>query len=94
MLIGHIVQPAIHHKAAPTLVGVQDYVKEIERLRAELAVSDARVDSLTWVLRIVRRKVNWDPDSPTLRLIDQSIAGTQTIGPVERPQSGSKLRSV
>ena len=94
MLIGHVVQAATHHKASPTSAGIEDYAKEIERLRAELVVSDARVDSLTWVLRIVRRKVNWDPDSPTLRLVEQSIAGQQATGRVERPQSGSKLRSV
>ena len=94
MLIGHVVQAATHHKASPTSAGIEDYAKEIERLRAELAVSDARVDSLTWVLRIVRRKVNWDPDSPTLRLVEQSIAGQQAAGHVARPQSGSKLRSI
>jgi hypothetical protein len=94
MLMGHIVQAANQCKASSARAGVQDDAKEIERLRAELAVSDARVDSLTWVLRIVRRKVNWDPDSPTLRLVEQSIAGAQAPGHVERPQTGSKLRSI
>ena len=94
MLTGHVVQAAAQHAASSQLAGIQDYAKEVERLRAELAASDARVDSLTWVLRIVQRKVNWDPDSPTLRLVEQSIAGAQARSPVDRPQSGPKLRSV
>ena len=95
MLIGHVVQAADHRTASPsTLAGIQECAKEIERLRAELAVSDARVESLTWVLRIVRREINWGPDSPTLRLVDQSIAGAQAPGHVERPRSGPMLRSV
>jgi hypothetical protein len=94
MLMGPIVQAAAYHSASSTPAGTQDYAKEIEQLRAELAVSDARIESLTWVLRIVRRQVSWEPDSPTLRLVEQSIAGAQTVHRAERPQSSSKLRSI
>ena len=88
MLIGHIVQAAAQRTASPSiLAGIQETAKEIERLRADLAVSDARVESLMWVLRIVRREINWGPDSPTLRLVEQSIAGAQTRSHVERPRS-------
>jgi hypothetical protein len=27
-----------------------------------------------WILRIVRREVNWSDDSPTLRMIDAALA--------------------
>jgi hypothetical protein len=27
-----------------------------------------------WILRIVRREVNWSLDSPTLRMIDAALA--------------------
>jgi hypothetical protein len=94
MLTGHVVQAATLHQASSTIAAAQDHAKEIERLRTALAVSEARVDSLTWVLRMVRRKVDWDPFSPTLRLVEQAIAGTQTVALVERTQSGTKLRSV
>ena len=96
MIIGHVVEAAIHCTAAASTVSqTEDYTKEIEHLRAELAVSDARVESLTWILRIVRREVNWGPDSPTLRLIEQSIASAETPRAVERPQTGAPLlRSV
>lgn len=66
----------------------------MERLRAELAMSEARVESLTWVLRIVRREINWGPDSPTLRLVDQSIAGVHGGGRVEHARSRAMLRSL
>jgi len=95
MLIGHVVQAADQRPASqPTHAGIRECAKEIERLRAELAVSDARVESLTWILRIVRREIDWGPNSPTLRLIDQSIAGAQAPGRVERAPSGPMLRSV
>jgi hypothetical protein len=34
----------------------------------------AERDSLLWILRIVRREVNWSEDSPTLRMIDAALA--------------------
>jgi hypothetical protein len=34
----------------------------------------AERDSLLWILRIVRREVNWSDDSPTLRIIDAALA--------------------
>jgi hypothetical protein len=34
----------------------------------------AERDSLLWILRIVRREVNWSDDSPTLRMIDAALA--------------------
>jgi hypothetical protein len=40
---------------------------ESVRLRAER-------DSLLWILRIVRREVNWSEDSPTLRMISAALA--------------------
>jgi hypothetical protein len=40
---------------------------ESVRMRAER-------DSLLWILRIVRREVNWSDDSPTLRMIDAALA--------------------
>jgi hypothetical protein len=42
-------------------------LEESVRLRAER-------DSLLWILRIVRREVNWSDDSPTLRMIDAALA--------------------
>jgi hypothetical protein len=40
---------------------------ESTQLRAER-------DSLLWILRIVRREVNWSEDSPTLRMLDAALA--------------------
>jgi hypothetical protein len=34
----------------------------------------AERDSLLWILRIVRREVNWSEDSPTLRMIEAALA--------------------
>jgi hypothetical protein len=34
----------------------------------------AERDSLLWILRIVRREVNWTDDSPTLRMINAALA--------------------
>ena len=42
-------------------------LEESTQLRAER-------DSLLWILRIVRREVNWTDDSPTLRMIDAALA--------------------
>jgi hypothetical protein len=42
-------------------------LEESVQLRAER-------DSLLWILRIVRREVNWSDDSPTLRMIDAALA--------------------
>jgi hypothetical protein len=47
--------------------------------RSEVALDDsvrlqAERDSLLWILRIVRREVNWSEDSPTLRMIDAALA--------------------
>ena len=42
-------------------------LEESVRLRAER-------DSLLWILRIVKREVNWTDDSPTLRMIDAALA--------------------
>jgi hypothetical protein len=42
-------------------------LEESLQLRAER-------DSLLWILRIVRREVNWSDDSPTLRMIDAALA--------------------
>lgn len=95
MMIGHIVEAATHCAVAPvTLADIQQSAKEIARLRAELAISEARVHSLTWVLRIVRREINWGPDSPTLRLVEQSIAGAEPARQVERSPTGPMLRSL
>jgi hypothetical protein len=96
MMNGHVVEAAVHCVAsASTVAESEDCAEEIDRLRAELAMSDARVNALTWVLRVVRREVNWGPDSPTLRLIEQSIASGNFPRPVERAAAeGSLLRSV
>jgi hypothetical protein len=93
MMIGHVVEAAVRCTAAASTVSdADDRAKEIECLRAALALSDARVSSLIWVLRIVRREVNWGPDSPTLRLVDQSIAGAETPGKAERPPAGTAMQ--
>jgi hypothetical protein len=42
-------------------------LEESVQLRAER-------DSLLWILRIVKREVNWTDDSPTLRMIDAALA--------------------
>lgn len=96
MMTGHVVEAAIPCTAAAAMVSDNDdYRKEIERLRGELTASQARVESLMWVLRIVRREVNWGPDSPTLRLIERSMVGTDSPRSVERPPAGAPLlRSV
>ena len=95
-MTGHVVEAAIPcTAAAPTVSDNDDHLKEIERLRNELTASQAHVDSLMWVLRIVRREVNWGPDSPTLRLIDRSMAGADSPRAAERPPVGTPLlRSV
>jgi hypothetical protein len=55
----HVIQrPDV--RAASTL-------DESVQLRAER-------DSLLWILRIVRREVNWSEDSPTLRMIEAALA--------------------
>ena len=43
------------------------WLEESVQLRAER-------DSLLWILRIVKREVNWTDDSPTLRMIDAALA--------------------
>jgi hypothetical protein len=55
----HVIQ-----RSAPQSDSALD---ESVRLRAER-------DSLMWILRIVRREVNWSDDSPTLRMIDAALA--------------------
>jgi hypothetical protein len=55
----HVIQRAQVQSDAP--------LEESVRLRAER-------DSLLWILRIVRREVNWSDDSPTLRMIDAALA--------------------
>jgi hypothetical protein len=55
----HVIQRAAVQSDAP--------LDESVRLRVER-------DSLLWILRIVRREVNWSDDSPTLRMIDAALA--------------------
>ncbi len=55
-------------QVVPRLPVQQDSaLDETVKLRAER-------DSLLWILRIVRREVNWSDDSPTLRMIDAALA--------------------
>jgi hypothetical protein len=58
--------PELHVVQRPTFATDSD-LEESVRLRAER-------DSLLWILRIVRREVNWSDDSPTLRMIDAALA--------------------
>jgi hypothetical protein len=51
----------------PTAVQSDTTLEESVQLRAER-------DSLLWILRIVRREVNWSDDSPTLRMIEAALA--------------------
>ena len=56
--------PDLHVIPAPQ---ADSALPESVRLRAER-------DSLLWILRIVRREVNWSEDSPTLRMISAALA--------------------
>ena len=53
----------VQHAQARNDSGLEESVQ----LRAER-------DSLLWILRIVKREVNWTDDSPTLRMIDTALA--------------------
>lgn len=55
------------------------HVVQRSETRSEVALDpsvqlQAERDSLLWILRIVRREVNWSDDSPTLRMIDAALA--------------------
>jgi hypothetical protein len=51
----------------PTTAQTDSTLPEFVQLCAER-------DSLLWILRIVRREVNWSDDSPTLRMINAALA--------------------
>jgi hypothetical protein len=62
---------------AKTLRGPGLHVVQRPEARSGLDESTqlrAERDSLLWILRIVRREVNWSDDSPTLRMIDAALA--------------------
>lgn len=54
-------------------------------LRARLEECEQRVASLMWVLGVIRRGVEWQEESPILRLIDRTLSHEeergQTLGP-------------
>jgi hypothetical protein len=49
-------------------------VAQSESTLSESVQLRAERDSLLWILRIVRREVNWSDGSPTLRMIDAALA--------------------
>ena len=64
---------------AKTLRGSGLHVVQRLEARSEAGLDEsvqlrAERDSLLWILRIVRREVNWSDDSPTLRMIDTALA--------------------
>jgi hypothetical protein len=64
---------------AKTLRGPGLHVVQRPEARKEAGLHEsvqlrAERDSLLWILRIVRREVNWSDDSPTLRMIDTALA--------------------
>jgi hypothetical protein len=59
--------PELQVVQRPAAVQSDTILDESVQLRAER-------DSLLWILRIVRREVNWSDDSPTLRMIDAALA--------------------
>jgi hypothetical protein len=58
--------PELHVVPRPALQS-DSRLDESVQMRAER-------DSLLWILRIVRREVNWSDDSPTLRMIEAALA--------------------
>jgi hypothetical protein len=61
-------------RRSPELHVVQRPAPQSEAALPESVQLRAERDSLLWILRIVRREVNWSDDSPTLRMIDAALA--------------------
>jgi hypothetical protein len=53
---------------------IQRAVPQSDSALPQSVLLRAERDSLLWILRIVRREVNWSDDSPTLRMIDAALA--------------------
>lgn len=49
-------------------------------LRARLEECEQRVAAMMWVLGVIRRGVEWQEDSPILRLIDRTLAHEEEHG--------------
>ncbi len=58
----------------PDLHVVQRPTSQTDSALPESVQLRAERDSLLWILRIVRREVNWSDDSPTLRMINAALA--------------------
>ena len=53
---------------------------EQDALRARLEECEQRVAAMMWVLGVIRRGVEWQEDSPILRLIDRTLSHEEERG--------------
>lgn len=51
-----------------------------EALRRQIEECEKRIASLMWVIGVIRRGVEWQEDSPILRLIDTTMAEEEGRG--------------
>ncbi|MFN3892145.1 MAG: hypothetical protein ACK4MV_17240 [Beijerinckiaceae bacterium] len=65
--------------------GARDLGAENVRLSEKIDECEQRIASLMWVLGVIRRGVEWQDDSPILRIIERAMSEEEargdTLGP-------------
>ena len=78
-------KPSSSVKSAAAQSTYRKLAAENALLSARLEECEQRVASLMWVLGVIRRGVEWQEESPILRLIDRTLSHEeergQTLGP-------------
>ncbi|MBX9760339.1 MAG: hypothetical protein K2Y29_16290 [Beijerinckiaceae bacterium] len=57
-----------------------DSDNELDAVRAQLEECEQRVAAMMWVLGVIRRGVEWQEESPMLRLIDRTLSHEEARG--------------
>lgn len=57
-----------------------DSDNELAAVRAQLEECEQRVAAMMWVLGVIRRGVEWQEESPMLRLIDRTLSHEEARG--------------
>ena len=60
--------------------GASELHSETAKLSAQIDECEQRIASLIWTLGVIRRGVEWQDDSPILRIIDRAMCAEDARG--------------
>lgn len=60
--------------------GASRLQSETARLSAQIDECEQRIASVVWTLGVIRRGVEWQEDSPILRIIDRAMCAEEARG--------------